>query len=303
MTESSTDTAASSGRVEQPGRSAFEPISLPASTGPTGRVARRRRQRRQRRNRKLGLGAAALVVLGAVLGYLAVRGDDGGSAAPAAPATPGAVAAAPVVLAQQDSAGRATSLFVLAPAAGGGGTVVLIPPGTMTEIVSLGLEPVATSLELGGAERLQATVENLLGVTIGATAVVDDEGLARMLRPVGPLTVEVPQRVEEVDAGGRVTVLYGSGPATVEPEDAGRFLAAKGRGTDLVRLARHQRFLDAWFAAARASAGGWTGARSAPGSSRWRRSAPAVPTASSTGCGTTSWPRWWPTSSRRRPGR
>lgn len=37
----------------------------------------------------------------------------------------------------------------------------------------------------------------------------------------------------------------------IQPNQAGAFLAAKGRDTDLARLARHQKFLEAWFAAVR----------------------------------------------------
>ena len=228
----------------------LDPIPLPESRG-TGRAHQRRRRRRQRRIRNLKIGAGVLAVL-AVLGLVFVvapdddggRGDDGPGPGPAA-------AVPPVLVAQRDSAGRATSLTVFAPRAGGGGSLVLIPPGTMTEVVSLGLEPVSRSLELGGAERLDATVENLLGVALAETVVVDDAGLSALLEAVGPLSVTVPERVEEVVPGGRVQVLFEAGDVTVAPQDAPRFLSAKGRGTDLARLARHQAFLDSWLRAVR----------------------------------------------------
>lgn len=245
MTGRSTDTA------EPVDPFFLEPIPLPESRG-TGRGQQRRRRRRQRRNRQLAMAVVGLAVL-SVLALLAAAGDDDGDGGRApGDGGPAAAAVAPVLLVHQDGAGRATSLTVLAPGTSGGGSLLLIPPGTMTEVVSLGLEPVSRSLELGGPSRLHATVENLLGVTLAEAVVVDDARLAALLAPVGPLTVAVPERVEQVDPSGRVQVLYDVGPAAIGPEDASRFLAAKGSGTDLTRLARHQAFLDAWLQAVRA---------------------------------------------------
>lgn len=249
MTESSTDTADPADPADPDDPLAFDPIELPETASRSGgRAKQRRRRRRQRRIRNLGIGVTVALLVGLV-GFLAGLGGDGKGDTAGAPTAPEVVAVPPVLVAQRDAAGKATSLFVLSPAAAGGGTIVLLPPGTMTEVVSLGLEPVSRSLELGGPTRLQATVENLLGVAMGGTAVLDDAGLAALLAPVGPLAVDVPQRVEQVDPTGRVQVLYEAGPVTVAPADVPRFLAVKGRSTDLARLARHQKFLEAWIAA------------------------------------------------------
>jgi hypothetical protein len=43
-------------------------------------------------------------------------------------------------------------------------------------------------------------------------------------------------------------VLLEAGPDTIAPDQIPAFLAARGRSTDLSRLARHQVFLEAWFA-------------------------------------------------------
>ncbi|HEX2698656.1 MAG TPA: LCP family protein [Acidimicrobiales bacterium] len=252
MTESSTDTADPAGPVDPDDPSSYGRISMPSTRRGGSRAQLRRQRRRQRRIRYLGVAGAVAVVVGlvAVLVGSGGGGHDGdGSDVPAARP---AVAVPPVLVAQRDASGRATSLFVLSPAATKGGTILLIPPGTLTEVVSLGLEPISRSLELGGESRLQATVENLLGVPMGAAVVLDDNGLSGLLGPVGPLTVDVPERVEQVDATGRVEVLYAAGPVTVQPQDASRFLTVKGRSNDLVRLARHQKFLEAWIAAVRA---------------------------------------------------
>ena len=234
----------------------LDTVSLP-ETRRTGRSRRKQRQRRLRRRRRLRLLLLLGTVLsagGLVLSLVHLRGGGAGGGLPdrrAAERSPAAVPTpTPVLLAQQQGYGPAVSLTVLVPAAKGkGGTLVLIPPGTMTEVVALGLEPVGRSLDLGGPTRLQATVENLLGASIPEVAVLNDDGITALLDPVGPLTVRLPQQVEEVDKGGRVEVLYQAGSNRIEPGEVARFLSAKGRGNDLERLARHQAFWDAWLAA------------------------------------------------------
>lgn len=234
-----------------PGPFPLDPIPLP-QTRRGGRAEQRRQRRRRRRMRNAAVATVVVLVVGVLAVVLRAgsggggdddEGTDGGGAAAAVPA---------VLLAQQDPSGRASSLTVFVPGASGGGSLLLLPPGTMTEIVSLGLEPIARSLELGGAPRLQSTVENLLGAELAEAVVVDAAGLAALMAPVGPLSVTVPERVEEVEASGRVRVLYEAGSVTVAPADVPTFLAAKGRGNDLARLARHQAFLEAWLAAVRA---------------------------------------------------
>ena len=168
-------------------------------------------------------------------------------AQPPAPAPPPVVP--PFLLAHRDASGRASSFTLLVPAADGkGGALVLLPPGTMTEVISLGLEPVSQSLELGDPARLRATVENLFGAALGGVLVADDAAMADLVAPAGPLRVEVPERVEQVAPSGVVDVVYEVGPTSLAPAATGRFLAAKGRSNDLSRLARHQAFWDAWLA-------------------------------------------------------
>ena len=244
----------------------LEPIPLPNALS-NARALRRKERRRGRRKRLrrggLGLAVAAVVtglvaLLAAPAGRLVDRATGSGDTSTADGARSGAApgvmpqpvpAVAPVLLAYQDAAGRASALTVLVPSAGGkGGTLLLVPPGTMAEVVSLGLEPVRQSLELGGPTRLRATVENLLGAPLGGVIVVDDAGLANLLAPAGPLALTVPERVERVNPNGRVEVLYEAGANTLAPAGAGRFLSAKGRENDLARLARHQAFLEAWLA-------------------------------------------------------
>jgi len=226
-------------------------IPLP-ETRRTSRSRRELRRKKQRRTRSLRYTAAlvaggllVLLVVGRLVSDVALdQGDDGKgtppAAAPALPAT---------LIAQRDAGGQAVSLFLVAPGAGGkGGTLILLPPGTMAEVASLDLQPLGQVLSLGGPSRLQATVQNLLGATVAETHVLDDAAITALVAPAAPLTVDIPERVEQVDARGTVQVLFESGPVQVAAADVPRLLAERGRGTDLSRLARHQAFWEAWLA-------------------------------------------------------
>jgi hypothetical protein len=232
---------------------AFESIPLPDVTR-RGEARRRRVERRRRRRAEIlrwsAAATAAVVVIALVVAVWPSSKHHAATSNKTAKAAAAAVKASPpVLMAQQDAKGNAASLILLVPAAKDkGGTVVLIPPGAMAEVASLGLEPVGQALGLGGPQRLEATVENLLGATIGTVALYDDTHLAELLQPAGALSVRIDKRVEQVDGKGQVNVLYEPGLQQVQPADAPVLLATKGDGSDLDRLVRHQKFVEAWLA-------------------------------------------------------
>jgi hypothetical protein len=233
-------------REEPPQRA----VVLPA-TGTGLRAQRRRRRQRRTWGRNTGFVAVAVVLLA---GIVLVAAHPWHSDTRAPDRQPAAVARqAPLpssaVVVQQDAQGGAVSLTLLvANPADGGGHVVLVPPATMTEVPSFGLDAVGKSLGLGGPALLQVTLENLLGVRLPAAVVVGDAQLAGFVQPAGPLDVVLPTRVEQTDGRGAVTVLWSEGPATIAPGDVPRFLSTRGQGNDLARLARHQSFWTAWLA-------------------------------------------------------
>jgi hypothetical protein len=170
---------------------------------------------------------------------------DAPSRAPAQ-ATGGARSAA--VLAQRDADGTITAVSVIAPATAGGGHLIMVPPGTMTELPSYGLDAVGRSFQLGGAPLLRAALENLLGVNLERIDVIDDAALTALVAPAGTITVRVPEQVEQVEPSGLVTVLFPAGDNQVTPADAPRFLSLPGQQNDLGRLVRHHAFWMAWLA-------------------------------------------------------
>src|SRR5205823_1534538 len=219
----------------------------------SGERARRRRQRRRLTWRRHSL-LLAIGVIVVVATLAAVRPWHGGSTRSASrPQTATPVHVAPLtsaaVLVQQDAQGAASSITLLvASPSGHGGHVVFVPPATMTEVPSFGLDAVGRGLALGGAPVFQVTLETLLGVPLPPVTIVKDAQLTSFVQGAGPLPVDVPGRVEQTDARGNVNVFWEQGPATVAPADVPRFLSAPAQGNDLARLARHQSFWTAWLA-------------------------------------------------------
>ena len=237
---------------DNPSAVELEPVALP-EIRTSFRAKRRLERQRAQRRRYLALSTAAIVVASAAA-FLVLREDGGRTPSPEDAATGDTVAGgpAPLLLAQVGADGWAVSITVLVPGPDGeGGTVLLVPVGTMTEIAGLGPQPVGRALQLGGEERLRTTTQNLLGADLDDAIAVDDDELGALLRPAGSLRVSLADRVEQVDDDGLVTVLFEEGTFDLQPSDVGDFLGAKGSGSDLSRLARHQVFWDAWLAVLR----------------------------------------------------
>jgi hypothetical protein len=234
---------------EQPEPPQGAVVLPPSGTG--ARRHRRRQQRRDTRRRSFGfvvLGVVAIAGVALVLGHPWHTASHSHHKSPVA-ATRQAPLPSSAVLVQRDAQGGAVSLTLLvANPSSGGGHIVFVPPATMTEIPSFGLDGVGKSLSLGGPSLLQITLENLLGVSLPPAVLVGDPQLAGFVQAAGPLDVNVPTRVEQTDNSGNVNELWNAGPETLAPTDVPRFLSARGDGNDLSRLARHQTFWTAWLA-------------------------------------------------------
>ena len=221
-------------------------IPLPAGSGATS-IRRRRRQQERRQRRLFGIAFLVAVVSGAAAVGLPHLGRQfAGPDAPVPSAAPAAIEPK-VLLAHRHPDGTARSITIFSDG-DAAQSIVLIPAGTMAEVPSLGLEPLARALQIGGPTRLRSTVENLLGIRISHVIVADDADLSAMADPLGELKVEVPERVEQVTEEGTVDVLYEPGLLRLASEEVPAFLSAKGSATDLSVLARHQGFWEAVLA-------------------------------------------------------
>ena len=174
------------------------------------------------------VGVVAAAALGAA-GYVAIANTTdgevvgGGEPEVTFPATPTAS------LAVLDDSGQLASLAVLVARPGDGdepgrgGTIVPIPISADSS-GGFGDErlPLSETVALFGPDSLTDEVPNLLGVDIDDLAVVDEDQLAQLLAPFGPITVDLPTPVR--DSSGRQ--LAAAGPQTLDPADVAAVLSA-----------------------------------------------------------------------------
>ena len=138
----------------------------PPASGPTERARRRRERRRARRRQQARVASivavSVVLVLGTVTFVRSGRSGDGDDATATIPGGATSRGVPPAVLAQRDAIGAIPAVSVLAPGSGTDGHLILVPPGTMAELPSYGLDAVGKSFQLGGAPLLRAALENLL---------------------------------------------------------------------------------------------------------------------------------------------
>lgn len=121
-------------------------------------------------------------------------------------AAPGAVPDRSVLLVSTDGAGAVRWLAVLAaPAPGGGGaTVLLVPPGLLAEVPGHGTFTLGEAHGLGGTTLAAASLGNLLGVRLDATATVTLEGWGALVEAAGGIDVTLRAGVDDLERGIRL---------------------------------------------------------------------------------------------------
>jgi hypothetical protein len=177
----------------------------------------------------LGLGAAVAIPLLAVAATHTLSDSTVGEIVTPTPIdnlpdTPAALVAA------VDENGQVASLAVFAGAPSGqGGTVIVLPagaavsaPGSATKVR---LASRYTAGDAGLAE-LSRSVEQLLGVTLGGTMVVDEAELSALLDEYGPFPTDLPGPVSDSVAGGPPEPVFEAGPRELSAADAARLLTA-----------------------------------------------------------------------------
>lgn len=105
-----------------------------------------------------------------------------------------------------------------------------------------------------GESDLSQLTANVVGLSFDEVVVMTDEQLAAFVAPAAPLTINNPDRLVEVDAAGRTTVVFAAGNLTLQAADVPRYLSlGNPQESDLNRLARHQLVWQAWLAAVKSS--------------------------------------------------
>src|SRR5205823_2842364 len=105
----------------------------------------------------------------------------------------------------------------------------------------------------GTADLTQLTA-NVVGLSFEEVSMLGDDAIAQFMAPAGPLHIDNPDRLVELDAKGRATEAFPAGPLTLDAADAVRYLAIRNpTESDLARLARQQLVWQAWVAAVKSS--------------------------------------------------
>ena len=155
-----------------------------------------------------------------------------------------------LLLVQTDSAGVANGLTVMSLTGDESAGLIFVPMTTVLELPGIGNIPLDAAASRAGLEGLQKAVEGVLGVGMAEVAVVDPQGWADLVAPLGTLQVSNPDDVKVAGPSGEKTVLFPKGPITLAPTDVATYLETLSPGeNDLNRLVRHQAFWEAWLRA------------------------------------------------------
>ena len=180
---------------------------------------------------------ATLVGIGAV-----ARAVDSGGAA-----TPTASAHHPLLpkttLLVHHSALFGNDLMVLFGRDRGEGSVLLIPGATQLDVPARGVATLGAVPVDDNAQRLTNSVENVLGVRVGSTVVLDDAGLTADLGPAAPLAVTLTAPAEITSSGTK----YPSGAQQLSAAQASDLMSGPQSVNELDRLVTASAVIDAWL--------------------------------------------------------
>ncbi len=231
------------GRRSSRSRSRSVPESEPDEGALSPRQERRLRDRRRRF--WLVLMPTVAVLLAASVGIgAAIRSDSDPPAAGGTSDPPARVRTMDTVLVAHRGADGRIDLLFLAGATPKSASVMLFPVASQVEVPSLGPTELADLPNDGDSSLLQTTIENLLGVKVAKTVVLDDAGLNAALAPSAPLTIALGK---EVEFAGTNEAPLPPGTKRAATGAAARLLVARQTGSELDRLVTVQDVLDAWM--------------------------------------------------------
>jgi hypothetical protein len=189
-------------------------------------------------------GLAVLLAIAVALGA-AIRGDQSGPAAAPVRTTSGAAArlVGTLLLGHRGADGRMDTLMLVGSTRSGA-SVLLLPVSTQVEVPSLGLQVLADLPNEGSPGLVQTTIENLLGVKVARTVLLDDAGLDAALAPSSPLPVDLHRSVQ---FAGSPDAPLPAGAHTLPVGAASRLLVARQPGSELDRLVTVQDVVDGWM--------------------------------------------------------
>lgn len=208
------------------------------------RTERQRARRKTRRSRRF----VVWLLLAALAGggtYLATQRVTEDAARPTG-APPRLRTTLVAMRLADDTSAAADSLTIFTSWLDGSHPVRLfLPSGTLATIPGQGFEPLSRALGAGDSRLLELSVENLLGLRIDSTLVLDDVTLGRMVDAAGGLLVTAPETITETEDGVSQQVVT-AGEQRMDGATALTYMTYRSETeTELTRFARTQAVLDA----------------------------------------------------------
>ena len=236
------------GKSRPKGRSRRAPATPAPEGGVVGLEGARqaRRLRAQRRSFWLVVMPTVAVLLGLSVGLgAAIRAntDDGAGGSSSANGVARARSPQTLLLGHRGADGR-IDLLILVGSSPKATSILLLPVATQVEVPSLGPQALADLPNDGDPALLGTTVENLLGVKVTRTLVVDDAGLNAALAVAAPVPVDL-HRVVQFDGSPDQVVAAGTQRTSVG--EAARLLVSRQTGSELDRLVTVQDVFDGWL--------------------------------------------------------
>ncbi|HEY3423379.1 MAG TPA: LCP family protein [Negativicutes bacterium] len=127
-------------------------------------------------------------------------------------------------------------------------TTLSIPRDSRTKIAGHGWDKINHAYAFGGSKLSKATVENLLGIPIDYTVVVDFNGFVRMVDAVGGITINVEKRMyysDPYDGDGGLYINLQPGVQRLSGRSAIQYVRYRDEEGDIGRVTRQQKFLKA----------------------------------------------------------
>lgn len=184
-------------------------------------------------------GALALLV---VVGVTVRSADDRTSVRPRAARSVKPVGAGTLLLVHH-SALFGNDLMVLLGRDRASGSALLIPSATQLDVPALGVATLgAISVDDQGA-RLATSVENVVGVRVDRTVVLDDPGLTAVMGPSAPLKVALSAQVEILAP----PATFAAGEQDLSAAQATQLMVGPQSVNELDRLVSSGTVLDAWL--------------------------------------------------------
>lgn len=151
--------------------------------------------------------------------------------------------------AREDDVGRSDTAFVVTiDTKAKTVTMLSIPRDTRVKIDGHGWDKINHAYAFGGAKLSKSSVENLLGISIDYTVVMNFEGFVRMIDALGGITIDVEKRMyysDPYDDDGGLYIDLHPGMQKLNGKRAIEYVRYRDEEGDIGRVSRQQKFLKA----------------------------------------------------------